>query len=179
MQFCNLFAYQAYRDAIIVELRTEIQKLKEDHDDLEQYGRRNNIRISGIPEPVLKADEVEDTTAVVALADEVLKVDPPLQLSDIEVSHRLRKPRNAKDDDPMQIIVCFRSNNEIFRVISNRKQLKDYNLTSEQPNIYINEDLTSMRAKLFSAVRVLHKKDTFSRYGPIMVLFVLRTHKDL
>ena len=63
MQFCYLFANQAYRDAIIVELRTEIQKLKEDHDDLEQYGRRKNIRISGIPEPVLKADEVGHNTS--------------------------------------------------------------------------------------------------------------------
>ena len=146
-------------NSIIVELRTEIQKLKEDHDDLEQYGRRNNIRISGIPEPVLKDDEVENTTpAVVALANEDLKVDPPLQLGDIEVSHRLRKPRHAKEDEPRSIIVRFRSKNERFRVISNRKQLKSYNLTSEQPNIYINEDLTSMRTKLFSTVKALHKK---------------------
>ena len=125
---------------------------------------RNNIRISGIPEPVLKGDEVEDTTpAVVALANEVLKVDPPLQLSDIEVSHRLRKPRHAKDDEPRPIIVRFRSKNERYRVISSRKQLKDYNLTSEHPNIYINEDLTSMRAKLFSTVRALHKKRHFQQ----------------
>ena len=160
----SLRAELADRDATIVELRSEIQRLREDHDDLEQYGRRNNIRISGIPEPVLKADEVEDTTpAVVALANEVLKVDPPLQLSDIEVSHRLRKPRHAKDNEPRPIIVRFLSKNERYRIISNRKQLKDYNLTNEHPNVYINEDLTSMRAKLFSTVRALHKKRHFQQ----------------
>ena len=81
-----------------------------DHDSLEQYGRRNNLRISGVPEPKLEPEEVEDTTAtIVDLANSALKLDPPLQVSDVEVSHRLKKPRNAKDGDPRPIIVRFGS----------------------------------------------------------------------
>ena len=87
-----LRAELADRDATIVNLRGEIQRVREDHDALEQYGRRNNLRVSGIPEPNLQPDQTEDTTtAMVELAKEVLKVHPPLQNSDIEVSHRLRK----------------------------------------------------------------------------------------
>ena len=61
-EFKSLRGELADRDASIMELLTEIQKLREDHKDLEQYGWRNNIRISGITEPVLKADEAENTS---------------------------------------------------------------------------------------------------------------------
>ena len=60
------------------------------------------------------------------------------------------------------IIVRFRSKHGRFRVISNRKQLKDYNVTNDS-KIFINEDLTAMRAKLFSTVRTLHKKRHFQQ----------------
>ena len=158
-----LRAELADRDATIVNLRGEIQRLREDHDALEQYGRRNNLRVSGIPEPNLQPDQIEDTTtAVVELANEVLKVHPPLQNSDIEVSHRLRKSRHARNNEPRSIIVRFRSKNERFRVISKRKELKDYNATNDS-KIFINEDLIAMRAKLFSTVRALHKKRHFQQ----------------
>ena len=151
----SLRAELADRDATIVNLRGEIQRLRDDHDALEQY-----VRVSGIPEPNLQRDQIEDTTStVVKLANEVLKVVPPLQNSDIEVSQRLKKSRHARDNQPRSIIVRFRSKHERFRVISNRKQLKDYNVTNDS-KIFINEDLTVMRAKLFSTVRTLHKKET-------------------
>ena len=111
----SLRAELADRDATIVNLRGEIQRLKEDHDALEQYGRRNNLRVSGIPEPNLQQGETEDTTsAVVQLANEVLKLDPPLQNSDIEVSHRLKKSRHARSEEPRSIIVRFRAKSEII-----------------------------------------------------------------
>ena len=82
------------KDAAIADLQTEVGKLRDDHDSLEQYGRRKNLRISGVPEPKLEPEEVEDTTStIVDLANSALKLDPPLQVSDIEVSHRLKKPR--------------------------------------------------------------------------------------
>ena len=131
---------------------------------LSEYGRRNNLRISGIPElSALAEGENEDTTAaVVNLANTVLQLDPPLHPSDIEVSHRLRKPRNAKPSEPRPIIVRFRSKAERYRVISNRKNLKPYN-ESKDVNVLINEDLTSARAKLFSTVRLLFRQKHFSQ----------------
>ena len=151
------------RDAAIADLQAEVRKLRDDHDSLEQYGRRNNLRISGVPEPKLEPEEVEDTTAtIVDLANSALKLDPPLQVSDVEVSHRLKKPRNAKDGDPRPIIVRFRSKQERFHVISNRRHMKDYN-DENSTRIYINEDLTASRAKLFSTVRQLQKKKYFNQ----------------
>ena len=159
----SLRAELADRDATIVNLRGEIRRLREDHDALEQYGRRNNLRVSGIPEPNLQQGETEDTTsAVVQLANEVLKLDPPLQNSDIEVSHRLKKFRHARSEEPRSIIVRFRSKSERFRVISNHRELKSYNATINN-KVFINEDLTAMRAKLFSTVSALHRKKHFQQ----------------
>ena len=99
---------------------------------------------------------------IVDLANSALMLDPLLQVSDIEVSHRLKKPRNAKDGDPKPIIVRFRSKQERFHVISNRRHMKDYN-DENSTRIYINEDLTAPCAKFFPTVRQLQKKQYFNQ----------------
>ena len=78
-------------DATNTELRSEVQLLHDDLDALEQHGRRHSLRISGI-----SMTEEDITAAVVKLANEVLEIAPPLSTKDISVSHRLRKPRNAR-----------------------------------------------------------------------------------
>ena len=151
------------RDAAIANLQAEVKVLRQDNDALEQYGRRNNLRISGIPEVNLQPEQTEDTTgAIVDLANNILKLDPQLTPNDIEVSHRLRKPTSARNNEPRAIIVRFRSKAERYRVISNRKNLKQYN-EGKDIKVYINEDLTATRAKLFSTVRKLQKDKHFSQ----------------
>ena len=126
------------RDATIAHLQDEVKELRLAIDALEQYGRRNNLHISGIPESVLAEGENEDTTAsVVNLTNTVLQLDPPLHPSDIEVSHRLRKPRNAKPSEPRPIIVMFRAKAERYRVISNRKNLRPYNESKDVLSCYV------------------------------------------
>ena len=146
----SLRATLADRDATIAALQSEVQVLQDDYDALEEYGRRNGLRISGIPEQ----DNGDTTTAIVNLANDVLKVEPPLQR---EISHRLRKPRNARPHEPAPVIVCFLRRTDRNRVISERKQLKDYNQDGDF-KIYVNEDLTTRRAKLFAKMRTLQKK---------------------
>ena len=153
----------ADRDATITALQSELQLLRKDHDALEQYGRRNGLRISGLPE----VDNKDTTTAIVDLANEVLMVEPPLQHEDISISHRLKKPRNARAQEPAPIIVRFLRRVDRNRVISERKKLKDYN-QDQDTNIYLNEDLTTRRAKLFAKVRALQKRDISSKPGPTM-----------
>lgn len=151
------------RDAAIANLTHEVIELRQANDALEQYGRRNNLRINGIEEPKLGDDEEEDTTAaVVRLANDELKLDPPLQASDIEVSHRLKKHAKAKKEEPRSIIVRFRSKYERYRVISSRKHLKDSN-EEKTVKVYINEDLTQARARLFTIVRKLQKQKHFDQ----------------
>ena len=116
----------------------------------------------------------EDTTAaVVKLANEVLEIAPPLSTKDISVRHRLRKPRNARADEPAPIIVRFVSRADRDRVIRERKKLKDMN-TDETTRVYINEDLPTRGAKIFSMARSLQKrklfKQTWTYNGSIKVM---------
>ena len=96
------------------------------------------------------------------LANSALKLDPPLQVSDIEVRHRLKKPRNAKDGDPRPIIIRFRFKHERYHEISNQRHIKDY-YDENSTRVYINEDLNAPRAHLFSTVRQLQKKKYFNQ----------------
>ena len=168
----------ADRDATIAALQSEVQVLQEDYDALEQYGRRNGLRISGIPEQ----DGGDTTTAIVELANNVLKVEPPLQREDVSISHRLKKPHNARPQDPAPIIVRFLRRTDRNRVIRERRQLKDYN-QDNNIKIYVNEDLTTRRAKLFARVRSLQKKKHFKQAwtynGNIKVMMPNGTIKNI
>ena len=151
----SLQAALADRDTTIAELRAEVQQLRESHDALEQHGRRHSLRISGIP-----TTEEDTTEAVVALANDVLKVQPRLTTKDISVSHRLQKPRSAAPEDPAPVIVRFVSRSDRDRVIKARSNLRNHNEQNET-KFYINEDLTTIRARLFATVRSLQKKKLF------------------
>ena len=170
-----LKASLAEQDEKIEALNQEVRQLREHNDALEQYGRRSSLHISGIPE-----EEGEDTTAaVVLLANEVLELDPPLQPTGIDVSHRLRKPRNARQGVPAPIIVRFMTRKDRYRVISERKKkLKNCN-EYKQIKVYINEDLTATRAQLFPKVRKLQKKQFYKHVSTLIEILKWLICKDM
>ena len=147
----------AERDATIEKLQREVRQLRLQTDALEQYGRRSSLRITGISE-----DQEDTSKAVVDLANEVLELDPPLQEQDIDVSHRLNKPRNTPEGEPRPIIIRFMTRTDCYRVISERKTLKKYN-EDNRKKIYINEDLTTYRARLFKTTRSLQARKYFKQ----------------
>ena len=72
-----------------------------------------------------------------------MELDPPLQPTDIAVSHRLGKSAPGKT---RQIIVNFSTRNIRERVFSARTNLKDYNIANpDKPNVNVNKDLTRFR----------------------------------
>ena len=102
----------------IAEVKAENARLKQtinlniyNHDDLEQYNRRENIRIYGVPESSEKKEDGEQI--LLKIADELsIKQDN----WDIQRCHRLRKkPRNGSYENSNNgktksrpIIVMFR-----------------------------------------------------------------------
>ena len=159
----SLWAALADRETTIAALLSEVQVLQDEYDALEQYGRCNGLRISGI----LERDNEDTTTAIVNLANEVLKVEPPLQRVDISISHRLKKPCRAKPEEPAPIIVRFLRRTDRNWVTRERKELKVYN-EDRDIKIYVNEDLTTQRAKLFAKWEHYRKRDYLSKHGLIM-----------
>ena len=91
-----------------------------------------------------------------------MELNPPLKPEDINISRRLNKPQGARQEESRLVIVRFMTKTAGYRVIADRKRLKKYN---EENNIkiYINDDLTTYRAKLFGLVRKLLKNNHFSQ----------------
>ena len=82
-------------DQKIKELKTENEKLKQalnintlDIDNLQQYSRRENIRIHGIPESKGKKDDGEEV--VIELAE---KLGINMESYDIQRAHRMGRKR--------------------------------------------------------------------------------------
>ena len=124
-------------DGQIILLETKL-------DDLEQYTRKFNLEICGIPE-----DEDEDLEDTIIKLSECLNVD--LRVKDIDIIHRFKKGNMA----PKPIIVHFSnyfSKDEMYR---SRWKLRNANVSSVfgAEKIYINENLTARRAGLFKKVR--------------------------
>ena len=160
------------KDARITSLEEEVRELAKANDSLEQYTRRPNLRFEGVPED----DNGEDTDAkVLDIANSLLGMTPPLDIDDLERSHRLVR-RADKDGRPRTraIIVRFQSErlrDDVFRA---RTKLKTYNgERQDRAPIFINDDLTPRRAKLAFDARALKRSkkiaDCWTAYGKVMV----------
>ena len=98
----NLTKQVNTKDIRIVELEKKLHALEESSDNLEQYTRRPNLRIHGVPE----TGEGENTDAtVLAVINDKMGVTPPPSLHDLERSHRL----GGKCTGSRPIIVRFRT----------------------------------------------------------------------
>ena len=169
------------RDKEISDLRNEIEELREELDELQQYSRKPSIRVYGIPE-----SEDEDTDQLLLqLFNKRMQLQPPVQLQEIEISHRVgRNPNGDQPRDqpslPRAIIARFASRRIKAKVMKEKKKLRekpapaenetdetngsgttdnmeDTSLTSSRP-IYISDDLTRRRARLAKMGRDLRRR---------------------
>ena len=138
------------KDEKIDSLENTVEDLQYKLDEYEQYSRQEALRFSGIKEN----DDENTDNIITTICNNVLKVDPPLQPSDIARSHRSGDPKKIKN---RQILVKFTTYNIRDKVIRARKKLKEFN-KDENENIYINEDLTKTRAQLAYKARMMKKE---------------------
>lgn len=140
-------------------LDNKVAKLEASNDSLEQYSRRNSVRISGIPQR-----EQENTDKIVL--DVARSMGVPLEITDIDRSHRVGSDKNRKRD----ILVKFVSYRTRQSLLTERKKLRN---TEGMKDVFINEDLTTNRSKLLFDARRLVKakvlKSAYSADGRILV----------
>ena len=147
------------KDAEIRDLQTRLTNVEERCDDLEQYSRRNTVRLRCVAEALN-----ENTDSVVKeLAARKLSVD--ISDSDVVRSHRVG--RRAEDrSTPRDIIVRFTTHNTKTSVMRSARKLKG-------THVFINEDLTKTRATIAWEARTLKRErkisDTWTRDGVIFV----------
>ena len=137
-----------------VQLATEtigerVQKhsllLRYEQDRLEQYSRRETIRITGIESNGEETNE--------QLTEKVIKVvkecDPTVSEADISVCHHSGpfNMRGGGRDGKRPVLCRFVARVRKTNVMRGKKQLKAKQ--EEFNGVYVNEDLTPLRAKLF------------------------------
>lgn len=137
-------------------------------DEREQYSRRNNLRIFGIPEA-----ENEDTDKLVI--DVAGKMGVSLEPYHIDRSHRVGKT----SENPRPIIVKFVSYAERRVVFTSKKKLKGSRIT-------VREDLTKTRLDLLKTAESQYSRSAvWTSDGVILVNvgkqrpFRVKTGKDL
>lgn len=130
-------------------LKVRVYNLETQVDDIEQYSRRNCLRVSGLTE---RHDEDTDKL----ILDLAKELDINLSITDIDRSHRLGRPA-VPGGRPRQIIVKFTSYRARDMLFSKRKVMKDKPGFS---HTYINEDLTYKRSQmLYEARQAMKAKD--------------------
>ena len=146
-------------DSVREELKQERIKSKIELDRLEQYQRKDSLRINGIP--------YEDGETNTQLEDKILslgdKIGVTLNRKDISVTHRLKPTK--KGIHP--VIIKFstrRSKDELYYA---KKKLKD---VDGMDNVFISEDLTRLRYRtLLQAKSVKNFNSITTRGGKIKV----------
>lgn len=108
-------------------------------DRLEQYGRKDSVRISGVAET--EGEKVEEVIKKIAEAAGV-----EMETKDISACHRLGR----RGQRPRNIICRFVSRQTKSELMKKRKELKG---KEGFQGVFINDDLTQMRQKLFGIVR--------------------------
>ena len=158
------------KEGIIKKLEQRVDQLEEAADSTEQYSRRPNLRVHGIPET--KTDDSENTDQlIVKLVNVDMNFQPPIQLNQIERSHRLG-PKTSVDGQKREraIIVRFRSERVRDEVYRSRFKLKTAQL---EKRVFVNEDLTARRAGLARQTRALKKdhkvNDCWTAGGNVMI----------
>ena len=128
-------------------------------DEIEQSTNRANLRIVGLQE-----DQEDVFSKVITLAREKLKIEN-IQASDFEKISRM----GTKDSKPVRDVMVKCRDTNIRNLIYERRK----NLRNNSSPIYINEDLTNYRSKLFYHARKLRKAGklygVWSQDGNIMV----------
>jgi hypothetical protein len=174
------------RNATIAKMQQHIDDLTAETDRLEQYTRRNSLRIAGVAE--VTGEDV--TASVLDVINDQLKLSPPLALTEVDRIHRVGNPNKKAprpvqgaalelDGDanaqpprtpaPRQILVKLATYRSRKRVMDLRGYLKNSSL-----GIFISEDLTRKRSELLYKARILKREGringAWSADGTILIL---------
>ena len=144
--------------------------IESSHDALEQYGRRNNLVISGIPESVQDSDLESTVTSI--LSD----IDVNVESRKVVDCHRIGKSNNGSK----KTIIRFINRKCCKIALLKRKQLERINIKKHQfvsgTKIFINENLTVKNEHLAFNCRQLKKRTTYSARLQKMALFIYNYH---
>ena len=128
------------------KLLANLRVLSYENDKLQQYSRRENVRIFGLPIDATETPELTEKKAI----DLLNKTGVTVTEKDISACHRLGKSSNGT----RPVIVRFVSRRKRTEVMRKKKVLRD-----KTDKVFLNDDLTPLRAKLLKVVKELPNTD--------------------
>ena len=149
----------------INQLENKVISLEANTNSLEQYGRRNNLEISGIPDSISN-NELEDKVIEI-----LSKVDVNVSKNDIEACHRMGKSKKSSK----RTIVRFVNRRYAKKALINRKKLitMDKSSLGLSNDVFINENLTPQNGKIYFHCRQLKRirkiENTYTRDGIVQI----------
>jgi len=148
------------------EVKLKVQG--EEINSLEQYTRKNTVRIYGIDDRKKAESYIESAMKVVKLVKDKLEID--ISTADIDIAHRM----GTFTEDANRPIICkFVSRSTKYEVIKARRKLKG-------SSVVIKEDLSRKNAKLLQDTKALESvSKAWSDDGRIIALLKDDTTKVL
>ena len=197
----------ASKDARIETLQKKVDAIELQQDELEQYSRRNSVRLSGLNE---EADE-DVVKGVLVTLNNVMGITPPIDISEIDRLHRVGKPEANRTRPVLIKFATYRSKRRVLekrrflnpaKRTEARQSLRDVMIGPETEDeakanhiekqgsrLFLNDDLTRSRAQLLYECRQAKKKqlitDCWSYDGSIIVktltnkILSIKTSSDL
>ena len=130
-------------------------------DVIEQYGRRDNIRIVGLEDGGNTEDPYQEVVKVAQYCG------VKLQKEDISICHRLPS-RNGK----RTLIARFVRREKKIEMMRNKKKLKEHG-----KQIYLNDDITPLRSRILFSLQRQHspsmKKPFFTTHSMLKLSIIL------
>ena len=157
----------------VAGLHNEIDQMKNNADDQEQYFRRECLEIRGVP-----VTEQEDTNNITKQIGSLMGLT--LEESEISVSHRLPSRSSSSGGTPSPpIIVKFTQRDTRDRFYRLRSKLKDFSTGNiglgrvAENKIFIQESLTPKKKDLFRNCLEFKKRKSFkfiwTHYGKVFL----------
>ncbi len=168
----------------ITNISNQLGEFKVEIDSTKQKLKENNVRLVGLPDSQpQEGDEMKST--IIQFSEDHLGLD--ISNDDIEKVTRLGKKEENKSRD---VLVTFRSKQIRNKFYRQRRKLYDASTMQSSSGVYINEDLTPYRQRLYFDARNLRRRaaihSTWTSEGTIMVKLEesslpksILTHRDL
>ncbi|XP_077977115.1 uncharacterized protein LOC144432723 [Glandiceps talaboti] len=148
-----------------MELNERVGVLEKASDDQNQYSRRENLEIHGIPECQGQAENTDN------IALQVIKmISPDITTDHLEVTHRIGRTTHHDGNvrgkhQPRPIIVKFSGRKIRDQVFNNKKKMKNVTTRdlgyTERNLIFINENLTPKMRNLLKLVNNKRKTESY------------------
>ena len=135
-----------------VVLKESVHSLQKRINEMDQYTRRDNIEVSGVPENVSNLEE--------KAIELFKKIDVKVSPQDIVACHPLKRKGT--------IIIRFLNRKNAEKALKNRSQLRNVNtagIWGQHCNNYINTNLSPENLKLRWFSKKLHAAQVIAKFG--------------